>query len=212
MKEMKRILVVVLFLIGPGLGFSARAQASEIAQLLLNVEKLSQLKGILEDLKKSYTILQTGYSAIKNISEGNFAIHKVFLDGLMEVSPAVKQYRKVAYIIDYQLQLVGEYKQALRQFRQWKSFTPDELVYISDVYENLVKLSLQNLDELVNVVTAGKLRMSDDERLKAIDRIFAEMEDKVQFLREFNNETAILAMQRAREQDELSGLRKMHEK
>jgi len=43
---------------------------------------------------------------------------------------------------------------------------------------------VKNLDELAMVITAGKLRMSDDERLQAIDRIYASIEDQFSFLRD----------------------------
>ena len=70
---------------------------------------------------------------------------------------------------------------------------------MEDVYENLFNKSLQNLDELSIVITAGKLRMSDDERIAAIDRIYKDISDKLIFLRSFNNEGSVLAVQRGRE-------------
>ena len=69
---------------------------------------------------------------------------------------------------------------------------------MGNVYTNLFNKSLQNLDELTMVITAGKLRMSDDERLNAIDRIYIDMGDKLVFLRTFNNENNVLAIQRGR--------------
>lgn len=68
-----------------------------------------------------------------------------------------------------------------------------------NVYSNLFNKSLQNLDELTMVITTGKLRMSDDERLNAIDRIYIDMGDKLVFLRTFNKENNVLAIQRGRE-------------
>ena len=70
---------------------------------------------------------------------------------------------------------------------------------MEDVYKNLFNKSLQNLNELSIVITAGKLRMSDDERIAAIDRIYNEITDKLVFLRSFNNEGNVLAVQRGRE-------------
>ena len=70
---------------------------------------------------------------------------------------------------------------------------------MEDVYKNLFNKSLQNLDELSIVITAGKLRMSDDERIAAIDRIYKDISDKLIFLRSFNNEGSVLAVQRGRE-------------
>src|SRR4051812_4125515 len=77
----------------------SKAQEQEIQQLLLDVEKLAQLKNILTDLKKGYEILSGGYQTIKNISEGNFNLHQTFLDGLLQVSPVVRNYKRVADII-----------------------------------------------------------------------------------------------------------------
>lgn len=184
------------------------AQSAEVEQLLLNVEKLTQFKQILSDMKKGYQILEGGYNTIKDISEGNFSLHKLFLDGLMQVSPTVRKYRRVAEIIDYEATLVKEYRTAFERFRKDGNFNEKELSYLGNVYGNLLEQSLRNLDELTAVMTAGKLRMTDDERLQAIDRIYMEMQDKVGFLRDFNNNTAVLAVQREREKNDVESVRK----
>ena len=206
---MKRMIFVLLLLLS-GATLKVSAQADEIEQLLLNVEKLAQLKQILSDLKKGYEIVSTGYNTIKNISQGNFDLHKTFLDGLMEVSPAVRNYKRVFEIINDQLLLVKEYKNAYRRFKQDGNFTPEEIKYLASVYANLFNQSLQNLDALATVLTNGDLRMSDDERMKAIDGIFTSMEDKLFFLRHFNNNTTILAIQRAKEKNDVTTAQKIY--
>jgi hypothetical protein len=206
---MKKVILVVLFLLS-GISVKLSAQAYEIEQLLLNVEKLSQLKQILADLKKGYEIVSTGYTTVKNISEGNFSLHKTFLDGLMEVSPVVRNYKRVGGIINYQLLLVKEYKSAYGRFRQDKNLSPEEVRYLGLVYANLFNQSLKNLDALATILTAGDLRMSDDERLKAIDDIFFSMRDKLLFLRHFNNATTMLALQKAREQKDIKTAQKIY--
>lgn len=208
---MKKI-VMILGLIFCSLlsAYKVSAQAAEIQQLLLNVEKLAQFKQILSDMKKGYQILEGGYNTIKDISEGNFSLHKAFLDGLMQVSPAVRNYRRVADIINYQIVLVKKYRNAYDRFKRDNNFNPQELDYIGDVYNNLLKESLRNLDELTTIITAGKTRMSDDERLQAIDRVYADMQDKLTFLRHFNNNTTILAVQRAKERNDVQAIQKIY--
>lgn len=198
----KPILIILLSLLGMLSAFRASAQADEMAQLTLNIEKLAQFKQILSDMKKGYEILNGGYNTIKNISEGNFSLHKAFLDGLMEVSPTVRNYRRVTDITNYQITLIKEYRKAYDRFRRDNNFNADELAYLGRVYNNLFNESLRNLDELLTVITAGEARMSDDERLQAIDRIYADMQDKLMFLRHFNNNTTILAVQRAKERND----------
>lgn len=208
---MKKILVLmILMFLGSGKTMTANAQANEIAQLLLNVEKLAQFKQILSDLKKGYDILYKGYTTIKDISEGNFKLHKGFLDALMQVSPQVKNYYKVAGIIEKQLALIREYKAAYNRLRDEGNFSAEELEYLAGVYSNLISLSLRNLDELATVITADKLRMSDDERLKAIDVIFDDMEEKLVFLRHFNGNASVLSAQRAKEKHDALTMQTIH--
>lgn len=208
---MNKLIVILCFLfVSMSLSFSASAQEDEIEQLLLNVEKLTQFKQILRDMKKGYEILSDGYNTIKNIAEGNFNLHKAFLDGLLEVSSAVRNYRRVTDIVNDQVVLIKEYRNAYDRFRQDNNFNPDEIGYIAKVYDNLLKESLRNLDELLTVITAGKARMSDDERLQAIDKIYSDMQDKLMFLRHFNNSTTILAVQRAKERNDAQTIGKIY--
>ena len=194
MKKCIMIMWIILF------SFSGKvvAQSTEIQQLLLNVEKLAQFKKILSNMKKGYEIVSTGYNTIKDISKVNFNIHQAFLNGLIQVSPAVRKYKKIAEIISYQTQLVKEYKSAFRRFDASNLFNANEIKYMDNVYSNLFNKSLQNLEELTIVITAGKLRMSDDERINAIDRVYNDIADKLVFLRTFNKENNVLAIQRGR--------------
>lgn len=205
MKKCVWILLLVL-----GLPHFLKAQTKEAEQLLLDVQKLSQLKQMLADLKKGYEIVYKGYSTIKNISEGNFNLHQVFLDGLLQVSPAVRNYKKVADIISLQLRIVSEYKSAFKQFKQNGKFTADEIDYMGKVYSNLFDESIKNLETLTMIITSGTLRMSDDERLKQIDGLYEDMIDKLDFLRHFNNQTSVLALQRIKEENQINFSKKIY--
>lgn len=206
---MKKI-IVLLIVLNTCMISKLSAQSEEVQQLLLNIEKLVQFKQILSDLKKGYQIISTGYSTIEDLSQGNFNLHKTFLDGLMMVSPSVKKYKRIADIINNQIMIVKEYKNAFNRFKQDGNFNPDEIEYIGKVYSNLFKQSLKDLDELTIIITDNKLRMSDDERLEAIDRIHNNMQDKLLFLRHFNNNTTILAVQRAREKNDAATMKKIY--
>lgn len=203
--------IVFLFIsLNAAFASNVSAQSDEVQQLLLNVEKLAQFKQILSDLKKGYEIVSKGYSTIKHLSQGNFDLHKSFLDGLLDVSPTVRNYKRIAEIINNQLLIVKEYKNAFRRFKQSKNFHPTEIEYLGKVYANLFQQSLQDLDELLTIITAQKLRMSDDERLEAIDRVFNNMQDKLLFLRHFNNNTTILALQRAKDKKDAETVRTLY--
>lgn len=198
-KQIKHIIVTLIFSFCLVTTKVATAQVQEMQQLILDIEKLTQLKGILSDMKTGYQIYQQGYGSISQLSKGNFDLHSVYLTGLLSINPTVKNYGRVAEIITQQVSLISEYKSAYKQFQQSGSFSVSELNYMSNVYTQLVNQSLQNLDDLTNVLTAGKLRMSDDERIRAIDRIYASSSDKLQFLRHFNRQGVLLNIQRSKD-------------
>lgn len=191
---MKQILIMLLLLVtAPSV---SHAQTQEVTQLILNLEKLRELRKILQELKKGYDILSEGYTKIRDIARGNFKLHDAFLDALLQVSPGVKNYGRIKNIVQTQLAILKESKQALDMLSSSGQFSAQELSYLGKVYEQLLSGSIKNLDALTDVVTAKKLRASDDERLSMIDNIHHQMLDKLIFLRHFNSNNSLLVAQR----------------
>ena len=204
-KKLMGLSLAVLCSISPSL-----CQTSEVTQLLLNVEKLSQFREILRQMHDGYRILKGGYQSVKDIAEGNFSLHQTFLDGLLAVRPAVRNYRRVGEIIDYQIRLVRAHRNAVNRLGVSGLLQNDELKYLMGVYGRLLKQSLSNLDELVQVITASHLRMNDEERLAAIDRVYEGMQDKLLFFKEFNTQAMLLIVQREREAQDLDKIGRLY--
>src|SRR5690606_21844728 len=127
---MRRFIISILIIVTG----SASAQTQEATQLLLNYEKLKQLEEILDNMYKGYKILTQGYDRIKGIAEGNYKLHQLFLDGLLEVSPTVRKYKRIPQIISYQQILMREYRRAYQRFKDDENLTSSEIRYITSVY------------------------------------------------------------------------------
>lgn len=196
MKRLIHILpVLMLSLILP---LSIRAQKQELQQLALDIEKLSELKSMLSDMQSAYRTLARGYEQVKSVTEGNFSLHQLFLSSLLLVNPSVKKYVRIADIISADALIIKEYKAAFTSFKSSQLFKPTEIQYMGSVYSHLFEQTLQNMDELTLVLTSGRLRMSDEERLRSIDRLYADTYDKLSFLRSFNRKANnILAHRKA---------------
>jgi hypothetical protein len=197
MRKQIKIVIVAVLLVFPLRGRS-QSVADCIQQLALDYQKLASLKSVLSQMYTGYQVLSKGYNAVKDVSQGNFSLHEAFLDGLFLVSPAVRKYPRVADILSDQATLISEYKRAAGRFRQSGRFEPDELGYMMEVYNNLVSASLKNLDALSMVMTDSQLRMSDAERLSAIDRIYLDSRNQLSYLRKFNSDAGRVALQRGR--------------
>jgi len=191
---------------------SLKAQSVDqlIEQLMLDIQKLSELKTILKDMRDGYQVLDNGYTNIRDIVKGNFNLHKTFLDGLLDVSLPVRQYYKAADIIDKERNIVTECRTANQHWVSCGHFTPGELEHIERTYQTISDKSSQCLDRLTMVITADELRMSDAERMQAIDQIHTTVTEQLAGLRRFNDAVSIQALQRQREQNNLQTLKKIY--
>jgi len=207
---MKNWIGLWLLFFVPGVLIRVNAQSFEVQELVLDIQKLAQEKQLLSDLYKGYEILDKGYGAIRDVSKGSFDLHKAFLDGLLAVSPGVKQYKRVADIINLQLRLMASYQSAWAKFRQDPHFTPDEIGLLGSVYSGVFNQTVQFLNSLTMVLTDGQLRANDGERIRQIDGLYSGMQDRWIFLQSVNNRTEWLSLQRAAAAGENTGLKQLY--
>jgi hypothetical protein len=173
----KGILACLFFLVFLGSQRTIRAQDQEIQQLLLNVEKLDQLREMLDQMKDKYQILTQGYDRVKSLTEGNFKLHEVFLDRLVRVNPKVKSYYRVAQIVEMQLLLAKGIGEMKKDFSLRDLVSGSDLNFLREVYGSFGKSSLRNLEELLLILSDNQLQMDDAERIHAIDRIHLDMQN-----------------------------------
>ncbi|NCU05734.1 MAG: hypothetical protein GXC73_17325 [Chitinophagaceae bacterium] len=174
------------------------------------LEQIIANKVYLEYVKKGYKIVSTGLHSIRDIKNGEFKLHLGYFDGLKTVNPKIKAWMKVADIIAYQTQIIKTGKQAIDAVRLSGKFSNEELDYCRKVFDQLLENCLISIDELLLVVTDGKTEMTDDERIKRIEKIYAGMQDKSSFALSFSNEMHLLVTQRITEQAELNYSKKVN--
>jgi len=201
---MKKVLLLTIVLAVVARG---SAQSFDIEQLLLDVTKLGQLKQTLQDMKDGYEGLKSRYSSIGAIVRQSFGLHKDYLDGLLAVSPMVRNYERIVEIAALQTQLIQRYQSVWGQLMQNARFRPDELVMLGNAFSGLVNACAEDLDDLVLVVTDGMLRASDAERLQEIDSIYERMRARLAMVNKLGNETLLLGLQRSAEAGDASILR-----
>jgi hypothetical protein len=208
---MKRIFFLVL-LVASFHTLICRAQSTGdlVEQLVLDFQKLQDLKAILQDMYTSYKILNEGYTRIKDIAKGQFNLHKAFLDGLLAVSPVVRNYYRVGEIIQAEYDLVREYKASSGRAHNSGVFSDAELGYIDGIYATLFKRSLRSIDELTMVLTDDEMRMSDAQRLTAIDRVYGEINGQLRSVRLLNNETSLQVVQREKAINDIKTLKQVY--
>lgn len=168
------------------------------------LQQIAGLKVYLRYAKAGYEIANKGINTVRNIKKGDFNLHRDFLGSLKNINPNISRYAKVADIIAYQLHIVKQTKTILHSIRGNKQFTIAELDYCITVFHSLLNECVKTAEELLMIVTEGQLEMKDDERLKRIDRLYADMQGHYSFFQSFSQNVRLLSFQRLAEQHQIN--------
>jgi len=203
---MKKAMLCVLLLVG----LASQSQGQTLAewfdqkntQRKYLVQQIAALQVYIGYLQKGYKIAKDGLHTISGFTKGEWDLHTDFINSLKSVNPEVRHYVRVADIIAIQVKIVQNYNRTSRQLRNSDAFSGDELDYIEKVFTALLDDCDSALDELITLTTDDKLEMKDDERIKRIDQLHTEMQDKLTFSQSFSNDATALAASRLKEKNE----------
>lgn len=189
---MKATLCIILLL------FSLSSQAQTWDEIFK--QKKTQKKYLLQQilamkiyagyLKDGYDIATQGINSIKAFSNGEFTLHSDFFNSLEMVSPVIRENKKIADIVGWQISIKKEFN-LIAKVGSDAHHNP----YVENVKVEVFKQCDFDLDELLLLISTGELEMSDDERLKRLEKIHQRMQDKFQFTRSFISQIKILDQQ-----------------
>lgn len=205
---MKKLLLLLAL---PATAFTGRSQSIPdlTEQLALDVQKLASIKSTLNEMIGSYDQLRSGYTHIRDIVRDNFNLHKSFLDALWILSPAVRSDPRLASLLNRTTNLITHWQRTTRLGGS-PFFTTQERSTITATLDALFQRCSQAIEELTLVTTDNELRMSDAQRLTAIDRIDAQVAAGEVFLQQFKDMLALEAARRGREANDITTLKALY--
>lgn len=162
------------------------------------LDQIAALQVYKDYLQKGYSITKNGTGTISSIKNGDLGLHTAYYDSLSTVSARVRNYPKVKAIITLQKQIVSGHEKAASKIAGSKLTATEKNSY-NTIYKNILQQSAADLEELQLVITNGKLKMSDDERLLHIDRLYNSMLNSYGKTQQLNGQTLALAAQRERD-------------
>ena len=208
-KTLLSVLVVLSFKVSTAQTFEEWFKQKKTQKKYL-IEQIVAFKIYLGYVQKGYSIARKGLTTIGNIKKGDFSLHNDFLSSFKSVNPTIRNYSKVPDIIAFQVKIIQSYKSTYKYVQSISLYSPAEIDFIYRVFTNLINNSSDDLNELITVVTANELEMKDDERLKRIDAIYASIQDKYAFAKNFGDEAKVLAVQKAKDKNNLETSRKLY--
>lgn len=173
-------------------------------QISYLIEQIAALQVYATYVEKGYLIADEGLKAIGSIKKGDFNLHENYFSSLEKVNPNIKSYWKIADIISLQIKIVEACNHQQKSMNQSKQFTAGEIAYVSKVFRSLLDGCADIIDQLMTLITDGSAQMKDDERIKRIDQLHDNIEDRYEFVQQFGSENTMLAIQRMEEQHEVN--------
>lgn len=195
---MKKILTILLILIACNVHAQNLQEWTQQkkTQIKYLVQQIAAFEIYIGYVEKGYSIAKAGLNAINSIKKGDFSLHNEYFTSLKKVNPKIKSYWKVADIAALQVKILQAYHKQRKVLPKSGQFSQDEINYCDNVFTSLLNGCADIIDQLIAIETDGSLWMKDDERIKRIDLLHDEMEDRYVFTQHFTNEASGLGLQR----------------
>ncbi|ODS83606.1 MAG: conjugal transfer protein TraI [Chryseobacterium sp. SCN 40-13] len=136
--------------------------------------------------------------------------YQKYYEELHKVKSIISYYQRIREITQKQLRMVQEYNRVWGQLNQDDNFTAKEINYMGQVYSGILEESLKNLNQITMVVQSFTATMSDAKRLEIINAAADRIEENYNDLRAFNQQNAILSIQRTTTLAEKDHLKKLY--
>jgi hypothetical protein len=192
---------------------SAQAQSFSFSDLFGQANKQRQYyilqitayNAFESDLKMGYNVMKHGLNGIAEINTAELNAHNTYYASLKQPGTVVKNNTQVQDILTWQTDIENSFSQP------FSGLTGGEQNYIRTVHVNLLNACSADLTELQNLLQYGTLQMTDDERLKQLDKIHTSMQEKYQFSQSFCNAAHLLGEQRQQGINDTQTLKSLYE-
>ncbi|MDO3641237.1 hypothetical protein [Mucilaginibacter sp. L3T2-6] len=190
-----------------GTGGFFNQQASKVKIMLTQI---AGYETYLHAIKSGYGIVNNGLNTANAMKGGTFGLHTAYFNSLQQVNPVIANNPKGKAISDLCWQINRLFAAELSRQQQQKVLSGDEIGYIQNVYQSLDKKCQADMDELLQVLTPGKLQLTDHQRLERLDHLYAAMQDKQAFAASFTAKCRKLATDRQHARQQNDQLKKLY--
>ncbi len=199
---MKQIIILVLLVTG---WMRSRAQFlggffnQGATQVQLDVQQLAALQAYTGELESGYRIVENGISDMGLEKGGEYSLHQGYFASLAAVNPSVAGMPQVQEILTVEEAIMTGFSASLDRWRSGGGFISEELEALTDLYAAISQKGQQVVKTLTDLVSAGQLTMTDDQRIAGIRRLHAETKQEYGQVQDIVGRTDLLVQQRQAE-------------
>jgi hypothetical protein len=158
-------------------------------------------------LKQGYNISKKGLGVIGDWKNGEMNLHKDHYEALKNVNPVIRDNAKFKAIPEYADAIPMQFD----HLQNLTGLTADNRTYINAVRQKVLTECDKDLHELELVAVNGKTEMTDDERLKRLDKLYDSMKDKFAFTISYCNQVKTLMLQKQQQLQQNNTERRFYE-
>ena len=219
MKKLRVCMIVVLIGIAPGIKAQdpitfiiKQAIKKVIIAVDLKIQRLQTKTIWLQNAQKvaENTMSKLKLDQITDWVQKQKDLYQNYFTELWEVKDVLSNYHRIKEITQQEIALVKEYHQAWNGVQQDGHFTPEEVLYIGQVYTGIIDASLKNLDQIALVINSFTTQMTDAKRMEIINRAADAMQINLNDLRSFNSQNILLSLQRSKDENDVAVVKKMY--
>ncbi|MBE7178248.1 MAG: conjugal transfer protein TraI [Mucilaginibacter polytrichastri] len=143
-------------------------------------------------------------------TEKQKSLYSEYYDELWNIRTAVAYYQAIRDLTTTQTAMIGEYQRAWSVISTDAHFTSSERGGMEKIYQGILQAAVSSLDQVLLISSAGKMQMSDAERLRLIHEAAESIRANYQDLRRFNEQNALLSLGRTKDESEIRTLRELY--
>jgi len=221
---MKKIVAIILLTVAGCLVTPQQAYAIDIFEVIKQavITVIRAVDLMIQRMQNEIIALQNAAKVLENKlsqlrlteiaqwSERQREQYKNYFDELWRIKNTIATYQRVKQIIARQKQLVTEYKTTWQMINRDRNFTREELEYMYVVYTGILNKSFYHVEQLLLVINAFQMQMSDASRLEIINKTGDQIEANYYDLKEFNNQNIRMSLQRAHDDQEINAVKQLY--
>lgn len=184
--------------------------SQQSTQRKLMAEQIAGYQLYLNVIKTGYHITETGLNTAHDLKNGSFNLHTLYFNSLEQVNPVVQNNPKGKAISDINQQISQIFAAEISWQQREKQLTTKEMTYLQKVSDNLKKECQSDMAELSEVLTPGKLQLTDQQRLDRLDKLYTSMKDKQAFAGAFTAKCRKLTLARLQAKANQGQIKKLY--
>jgi len=183
-------------------------QNGEIIKLY--TQQLALLKTYDVALNEGYKIVEAGIGLTHDLKNGEFGLHSAYYTSLEIVNPQIKKYPYVSETISLYHKMVLASGSAYDSAARSTLFSADELQSLKTIYANLLKAADADMEELEQLTSDGKLKMTDDERIRRLNAVYKHIDQKYNDVNDIDNRVLLILDGRKQQLQKADALKKLY--